>query len=44
MESMNNYSNKKLHDPHGFKEEIKIKYDAVKVVIEKFPNWTDSMM
>ena len=22
---MNNYSNKKPHDPHGFKEEVKIK-------------------
>ena len=29
---MNNYSNNKPHDPHGFKEEVKIKYDVVKVI------------
>ena len=41
---MNNYSNNKPHDPYGFKEEIKIKFDALKVVIEKFPNKTGLMM
>ena len=30
--SMNNYSNNKPHDPRGFKEEVKIKYNAVKAV------------
>ena len=32
MKLMNNYSNNKPHNPHGFKEEVKIKYDAVKAV------------
>ena len=35
---MNNYSNNKPHDPHGFKEEVNIKHDTVKAVIRKFPN------
>ena len=37
VKSINNYSNNKPHDPHGFKEEVKIKYDAVKAVIGKSP-------
>ena len=40
---MNNYSNNKPHDPHGFKEEVKIKYDAVKAITGKFPNGTAAM-
>ena len=35
---LNNFSNNKLHDPHGFKEEVKIKYDSVKAVTGNFPN------
>ena len=38
VKSMNNYSNNKPHGPHGFKEEIKIKYDAVKAVAGRFLN------
>ena len=41
---MNNYSNNKLHDPHGFKEEVKIKYNAVKLVGERSSNGTAVMM
>ena len=41
---MNNYSNNKPHDPHGFKEEVKIKYDAVKAIAGKFPNRTAAML
>ena len=41
---MNNYSNNKPHDPHGFKEEVKIKYDTLKAVAEKFLNRTAVMM
>ena len=37
---INNYSNNKLHGPHGFKEEIKIKYDAVKAISGRLPNGT----
>ena len=41
---MNNFSNNKPHDPHGFKVEIKIKSDAIKAVVENFPNKTGAMM
>ena len=41
---MNNYSNNKPHDPHGFKEEVKIKYDVVKTVAGRFLNETAAMM
>ena len=41
---MNNYSNNKPHDPHGFRGEVKIKYDAVKVVVERFSNGTGAVI
>ena len=41
---LNNFSNNKLHDPHGFKEEVKIKYNSVKAITGKFPNGTAAMM
>ena len=41
---LNNFSNNKLHCPHSFKEEIKIKLDVVKSVVEKFPNGTGAIM
>ena len=41
---MNKYSNNKLHDPHGFKEEVKIKCNALKAIAGKFPNGTATMM
>ena len=41
---MNNYSNNKLHNPHCFKKEAKIKYNAVQAVVEKFPNQTGAMI
>ena len=44
VESMNNYSNNKPHDPNGFKEKVKIKYNAVEVVVGRFPNKTATMM
>ena len=37
---MNNYANNEPHSPHGFKEQVKIKYEATKAVAEKFPNGT----
>ena len=40
VKSLNNFTNVKPNDPHGFKEEIKIKYDAVLVVIRKCRNGT----
>ena len=41
---LNNYSNNKSYEPHGFKEEVKIKYDAVKAVAGKIPNRTAAMI
>ena len=44
VKSLKNFSNAKLNDPHGFKEELKIKYDTVLDVVGKFPNRICSMM
>ena len=41
---MNNFSNAKPNDPHGFKEELKIKFDAVLAVVGKFLNGTGPML
>ena len=41
---MNNYSNNKPYDPHGSKEEVKIKYSVIKAVVGRFPNETGGMM
>ena len=41
---MNDYSNNTLYDPHGFKEEVKIKYHVIKAIAGKFPNGTAAMM
>ena len=41
---MKNFNNNKPHDPHGFKKEVKIKYDAGKAIAGKFPNDTAAMM
>ena len=38
VNSLKNFSNAKPNDPHGFKEELKIKYDAVLAVVGEFPN------
>ena len=34
----------RMHDPQGFKEEIRNKFDTVKEVVEKFPKGTRVMM
>ena len=39
-----NFSNRKPHDNHGFKKEVKIKYNSVKAIAEKFSNGTVTMM
>ena len=41
---LDNFSNAKTHDFHGFKEEIKVKYEAILAVVGKFPNRTSPMM
>ena len=37
---MNNYTNNEPYNPHGFKEQIKIKYEATKAIAGKFLNGT----
>ena len=44
IKSINNYSNNKPHDPNGFKEEVKIKYDVIKVVARSILNGIAVMM
>jgi len=41
---LNNFSNAKPNDPHRFKEELKIKCDAVLAVVGKYPNGTGPML
>ena len=40
VKSLHNYTNPKSNDPHGFKEELKIKYKATLATVGKFPNKT----
>ena len=44
VKSLNNFSNAKSNDPYGFKEELKIKFDAVLAVVGKFLNSTRLML
>ena len=41
--SLNNFTNANPSDPHEFKEELKIKYEAILAVVGKFPNGTGPM-
>ena len=41
---MNNYTNNEPYNLHGFKESIKIKYEATKAITGKFPNETAALM
>ena len=41
---MNNYNNNEPNDPHGFKEQVKTKYEANKGIAGKFPNGTAALM
>ena len=40
VKSLHNYTNPKPDDPHGLKEELKVKYDATLAIAKKFPNRT----
>ena len=31
-------------NPHGYKEQVKIRYKATKVIVRKFPNGTAALM
>jgi len=41
---MNNYTNNEPKDPHGFKEQVKIKYETTKAIARKFPNGAAALM
>ena len=41
---LNTYTSNNSQDPHSYKEQVKIKYDATKVIIRKFPNGTAALM
>ena len=44
IKSLNTYTNNDLQDPHGFKEHVKIKYEATKAIVGKFSNGTAALM
>ena len=41
---LNTYTNNEPQDPHGYKEQVKIKYEATKAIVRKFPNGTAALM
>ena len=41
---INNYTNNEPYNPHGFKEQVKIKYNGTKTIARKFPNGTVVLM
>ena len=41
---MNKYSNDESYDPHIFKEQVKIKFEATKAILERFLNGTAVLM
>ena len=44
IKSLNTYTNHEVHDPNGFKEQVKIKYKATKTIVGRFPNGTATLM
>ena len=40
---LNTYTNNNTNDPHGFKEQVKIKLEATKAIVGRFPNWTTAL-
>ena len=40
VKSLHNYTNLKPDNPHGFKEELKVKYNTTLAIVGKFPNRT----
>ena len=43
IKSLNTYTNNDSNDPHGFKEQVKIKFEATKVIVGRFPNGTPAL-
>ena len=44
IKSLNTYTNNEPQDPHGYKEQVKIKYEATKAIVRKFPNGKAALM
>ena len=40
IKSLHNFTNFKPEDPHRYKKELNVKYDAATAIVEKFPNET----
>ena len=43
IKSLNTYTNNDVNDPHGFKEQVKIRYKATKAIVGRFPNGTATL-
>ena len=43
IKSLNTYTNNDVTDPRGFKEQVKIKYEATKAIVGRFPNGTTTL-
>ena len=43
IKSLNTYTNNDTNDPHGLKEQVKIKSKATKAIVRRFPNWTAAL-
>ena len=43
IKSLNTFTNNDPQDPHGFKEEVKIKFEATKTIVGRFPNGTTAL-
>ena len=43
IKSLNTYTNNNPNDPHGFKEQVKIKFEATKAIVGRFPNGTTAL-
>ena len=44
IKSMNNYTNNEPYNTHGFKEQVKIKFEATKAIVRRFPNGTAALV
>ena len=40
---LNTFTNNDPQDPHGFKEQVKIKFEATKAIVGRFPNGTAAL-
>ena len=43
IKSLDTYTNNDPNDPHSFKEQVKIKFEATNAIVERFPNGTAAL-